>query len=71
MILMKDPISNQAFCYRELYRIFSQTLVAFIPENTSDLHPNTWGFRVNYTLNENLLPSEIGKLLTYLADHPL
>lgn len=70
MILVNNSILNQIVSNTELYRIFSHTFVAFIPEKTYDIHPNTCGFRVNYTLNENILIPAIGKLLTYLADHP-
>ena len=71
MVLVSNSILNQIVSCSELYRIFSQTLVAFIPEITADIHPNTYGFRVNYTLNDNILIPAIGKLLTYLTDHPL
>lgn len=70
MILVNDSILNQVVSSSELYKIFSQTFVAFIPEITYDIHPNTCGFRVNYTLNDNILIPAIGKLLTYLTGHP-
>lgn len=71
MILVNDSTLNRVVSCSELYKIFSRTLVAFIPEITADMHPNTYGFRVNYTLNDNILLPAIGKLLTYLTDHPL
>ena len=70
MILLNDSIFEHKVRHSQLHRIISETLVAFIPENTFDIHPNTCGFRIN-TLNDNILLPSIGKLLTYLTDHPL
>lgn len=71
MIHVNDSISSHNVSYSDLYDIFSKTLVAFIPENTDTIHLNSCNFRVNYTLDDNKLLPAIGKLLTYLSDHPL